>query len=479
MKKIIDMKKIILAGMVLAFLLASCTKMLTEKPHSFLTPDNFYKTADDAQTALNGAFSIMQQQKFYQRTVYIISDLSCDEFYPSGITGDRGELYNGNYTATNGEITNWWVNNYVLIKNANDVITYVPGIKMDTLQRNNIVGNAYFLRGLAYFNLVRSFGAVPLLTSAKISNLYPGRTSVDSIYRQVISDLQYAEQNCFHKKNITQFGMVSSEAASSLLAKVYLQRASTSAAQPSDAQNALNECNKVISYASSNPSVLGLVKNYGDLFDPDKKSSASLEVLFDVEFGAPPNATNLTNRMFDPTFQGGYGSFIADDSYYNSFAPYDTMRQRVTVGAMETGFHKISKYHDSGVKPGASGRNNWIVLRYADVLLMQSEAMNDINAADPNKFNGINEVRARAGLSAYALNFVNTPTSGDFVNALVNENKWEMGVEGHRRWLLIRLKKYQQVEASLGFQIDDNHLLFPIPQTELDLNSNLKQNPGY
>lgn len=473
------MKKSILILIAAVFTLASCKKLLTEKAHSFLTPDNFYKTADDAMTALNGVFSDMTSQKFYQRTVYIISDLSADEFYPSGITGDRGELYNGNYTASNGEITNWWVNNYILIKNANDVITFVPGINMDTTSRNNIVGNARFLRGLAYFNLVRSYGAVPLLTSAKTDNLFPPRTSQDSIYDQIIEDLSYAETHCYHKDNLPQYGMVSSEAASALLAKVYLQRSSTASAQSTDAQNALQECNKVIAYAKSNPASLSLVKNYGDLFDPDQKSVAAQEVLFNVEFGDPPNATNLTNRMFDPPSQGGYGSFIANDSYYNAYSTADSIRRRVVVGAMDGVFHKISKYHDSGVKAGASGRNNWIVLRYADVLLMQSEAMNDVNAADPGKFDGINQVRARAGLSGALLNMGNTPTKADFVNALVKERLLELGIEGHRRWELIRLGKYQEVEASMGFKIDDNHLLLPIPQSELDLNANLTQNPGY
>ena len=73
----------------------------------------------------------------------------------------------------------------------------------------------------------------------------------------------------------------------------------------------------------------------------------------------------------------------------------------------------------------------------------------------------------------------NTPTKADFVNALVKERLLELGIEGHRRWELIRLGKYQEVEASMGFKIDDNHLLLPIPQSELDLNANLTQNPGY
>lgn len=474
--KFSTMKNIII--IIICFsIFTSCKKSLVEKPHSFLTPDNFYKTADDAQSALNGVFSTLQAQKFYQRTVYIISDLSGDIFYPNPISGDRGDIYSGAYTATNGEVTNWWVNCYGMIKNANDVITYVPGINMDSTARNNIVGNATFLRGLAYFDLVRTYGAVPLLLDAKNPELYPRRTSGDSIYQQVIKDLKYAEANCFHMARIPQVGMISSEAASAMLARVYLQRASTSFASTNDNQDALTECNKVISYSIANPSVLALSKSYADIFNPDKKNG--VEIIFNVQFGASPNATNLTNRMFDPPSQGGYGSFVALDSYYNSFAPDDTIRRNVEVGAIDGVFHKISKYHDPGVKAGASGRNNWIVLRYADVLLMQSEAMNNIDPADINKFNGINAVRTRAGLAADLLSFDNTPGSSDFINALLNERKWELGVEGQGRWDLLRFKKYKETKALAGYNIDDNHLLMPVPQTELDLNPNLTQNPGY
>jgi hypothetical protein len=202
-------------------------------------------------------------------------------------------------------------------------------------------------------------------------------------------------------------------------------------------------------------------------------------VIFSVEFGLPPNANNLTNRMFDPTASGGYGSFLALDSYYNSFSPADTLRRRINVGTVNGGYHWISKYRDPGVSAGASGRNNWIVLRYADVLLLQSEAMNALNPSDPGKFTGINLVRTRAGLSGQLLDFTNTVTADDFVDTLVNERKWELGVEGQRRWDLIRLKKYQSIKAAQGYTIDDNHLLLPIPQSELDLNPNLKPNPGY
>ena len=470
---------ILSAAFLTVMLLPSCKKALTETPHSFLTPSNFYKTAADATSALNGVFSPLQAQTYYQRTVYIISEVSGDAFYPNPISGDRGDLYSGAQTETNGEVTNWWTNSYKLIKNANDVITYVPGINMDVSQRNNIVGNARFLRGMAYFDLVRSYGAVPLMLNAGNIDLFPSRSPADSVYLQVINDLQYAEDNCFHTKQVPSLGMISSEAASALLARVYLQRASTSFANATDNQQALDECNKVIAYSSANPGVLSLVNNYATVFDVTQKSAAAQEVIFSVEFGASPNAVNLTNRMFDPTALGGYGSFVALDSYYNSFSGADSIRRRVAVGTVNGGYHWISKYRDPGVAAAASGRNNWIVLRYADVLLMQSEAMNAVNPADVNKFTGINKVRTRAGLTGQLLDFTNTVTQSDFIDTLVNERKWELGVEGQRRWDLIRLKKYQSIKLAQGYTIDDNHLLLPIPQSETDLNPNLKQNPGY
>jgi len=476
-------KFIHLSGICVLLCGFSCTKQLTEVPHSFLTPSNFYKTAADATSALNGVFSPLQAQTYYQRTVYIIAE-PMDCWYPNPISGDRGDLYAGTYTATNGEISNWWVNSYKLIKNANDVITYVPGISMDTTQRNNIVGNARFLRGMAYFDLVRSFGDVPLVLTpdSDSTSLFPKRTPTAQVYQQILADLQYAEANCFHTAQIssTNIGMISSEAASSMMARVYLQRSSTAVADPADNQNALTECNKVISYSTANPAVLSLVTNYASIFNVSTKNGP--ECIFSIQFGAAPNAVNLTNRMFDPTalpVYGGYGSLIALTSYYNSFDPADTIRRNEAVGTVSGGFHWISKYFDPGVKPGASGRTNWIVLRYADVLLMQSEALNNINPSDPTKFNGINLVRARAGLLNELLDFTNTPASSDFVNALVNERGWELGVEGQRRWDLIRFKKYQQVKAAQGYTIDNNHLLLPLPQTELDLNPNLVQNPGY
>ena len=113
--------------------------------------------------------------------------------------------------------------------------------------------------------------------------------------------------------------------------------------------------------------------------------------------------------------------------------------------------------------------------------MMQSEALNNINPNDPTRFNGLNAVRARAGLSAtQMLNATNTPTPAAFVDTLVRDRLRELCVEGHRRWDLIRLGQFKTVEQSVnGFAVNDNLLLLPLPQTEIDANKNLTQNPGY
>jgi len=131
---------------------------------------------------------------------------------------------------------------------------------------------------------------------------------------------------------------------------------------------------------------------------------------------------------------------------------------------------------------GNNSQVDWIVLRYADVLMMQSEAMNNIDPTNAAKFDGVNAVRKRAGLTdpTQLLNLTNTPTASAFVDSLVKDRARELCVEGERRWDLIRLGRFKQAMNTLGITIDDNHLLFPIPQSEIQVNQNLlPQNPGF
>ena len=457
----------------------SCTKMLEEQMHDAISPTNFYKTAQDAESALNGVFAPLQYQNYYQRTVYIIADLPGDMFRVNNANEPRLQLERCQVSPTNGLVNDYWLYSYMMIKNANDVILYVPGIDMDEAQKNNILGNAHFLRGMAYFDLVRLFGDVPLvLVNTGDQDLFPVRTASDLIYNQAIEDLKFAEANCLHLHELpsTEIGRATSEAASSLLARVYLQRSSRSYAQATDNQSALEECNKVISYSVSHPDVLTLVPDYKDNFDVYKKNGP--ESIFAIQFGEPPVTWSNISYMFTPASMTGWESLLPYDSFVNSYDPEDA-RKPVVVGIVDEGKTWISKYVDPEMASSGRARQNWVVLRYADVLLMQSEAMNNINPGDANKFDGINAIRTRAGLGSKLLDLVNTPSSEDFINALANERLWELPIEGVRRHDLIRWGKMIDVKASQGFTVDENHLLLPIPQNERDVNENLTQNDGY
>ncbi len=473
-------------------LMASCKKQLEEKAYSFNTPLNYYKTAQDAQTAINGVFSAMQAQTAYQRTVWLIGELPADNLI-GNTTAERAELNNFKWTPANAEITNWWKTSYQMISRANDVIQNVPNINMDVTSRNNIVGNARFLRALSYFELVKNFGDVPVLLRPIVNKddtlLFPSRAPAADVYNIIIDDLKYAEANCLVETKIPtpNKGMVSSGAAATLLAKVYLQRASTTFADAQDNQNALAAINRVI-----NSKVYSLLPKYVDVFDNEKKNGA--EHIFSVQFGPVQSGitSNIILRMFYPSGQlGGAAAFFVNNNFFNngySFA--DSIRKNWNMankapnnnGVLVNVTPFVYKYRDPGYVPGSNNSNcNWIVLRYADVLLMQSEAMNNINPADPAKFAGVDTVRSRAGLKdpTQQLNFTNTIGSDAFVDSLVKDRARELFIEGHRRYDLIRLKRYKQAMAAVGITVQDYQTLLPIPQTERDANIKLGQNFGY
>jgi starch-binding outer membrane protein, SusD/RagB family len=464
----------------------SCKKFLTETPYSLLSTNNFYQSAGDANVALNGVFATLTAQTYYGRTSWTVTELGGEDLtVPANSSSDRITL--GNYTAnsSNGEVANWWNNIYSCINRANDVIANVPKISMDAAGRNDVVGNARFLRALGYFELVRSFGSVPLLTTptSSTSNLFPPKAAIADIYTQIISDLQYAEANCLPESQIiaAKKGRVSSGAASSILAKVYLTRATTSVKDPNDYANALTECNKVISSGQYT-----LLQNYKSIFDWTNKFPAKPENIFSVQFAEPPSVGNIIIRMLtsSKTTPAGSASFYVPTAFYNSYIAADSIRRNFNItnkdksanGTVTTDpLYFYTKFNTDPTWTAQSNNSmaNWIITRYADVLLMQSEALHFLDPLDSNQFNGINAVRARAGLTGtYQLNFSNTPGPDDFITALLNERAWELCMEGHRRYDLIRLGRIQSaLLAGKGVTVPSANPLLPIPFAQVALDS--------
>lgn len=464
-----------MAGLM-SITMVSCEKFLEEKPYDFIGNANFYKTEGDANAALNGVFSSLQPQTYFGRTSWLVTELSGDLMRVNATLADRDNLYGQTFDSSNGEIGNWWNSSYNLINRANDVIKNVPNISMDVAKRNNIVGNATFLRAMAYFDLVRSFGSVPLILNptTDLSSLKPARTPIPAIYAQIIEDLKYAEANCLAENLIlaNAKGRVSTGAASALLAKVYLTKASIPATkEASDYTNSLTAANKVIN------SGLYALGTYADVFDVTKENNR--DHIFSVQFDLPPNVGNIVVRMHLPAGLNGTGSFVVEKSFEDSFLPLDTRKALTLRKETPTSqFAYYSKFADP-LRQTNNARNNVLITRYADVLLLQSEALNEINTADANKLTGINAVRFRAGLPNLLL--ANVATRDAFVDALVQERAWEFSAEGHRRFDLLRLGRYKVRQlAAFNRTVADKYLLFPIPLAETDLNPNLlPNNPGF
>jgi len=485
MKSMIIFSNKRLAGaLLLCILMVNCKKNLTEQPYSFLGEGNSYQSAADAVTAVNAVYDRMRS--FYGMPMLILADLNADDMTvrPDG-GASAVETDQNTYTAANGNFDQFYTNTYLFIDRANRVIKNVPLINMDAAQKTKITGEAKFLRALGYFNLVRAFGAVPLVTAptTDVVNVALARSSADSIYAQIISDLKDADNAALPAKYTAagEVGRATSGAVKSILAKVYLTR--------KDWANAAARAKEVI-----DGGIYSLFPDYKDIFIPENKNGR--EHIFSVQYSCIKNtygsAMGLNFAIFFswPVQQSG-GSCQANETFVSSY-PAGDYRKKVTIitqkvnpatGALvlsRTGSH-LDKYWDPAPCGLDQARNNFMVIRYADVLLMYAEALNELNGPTTEAYAAINQVRTRARNGDAAANPQNAAglTKDQFRDAVANERNWELCFEGHRRWDLLRTDKYITTLQAAGIPVAAKNLLYPIPQNERDVNSALTQNEGY
>jgi hypothetical protein len=219
------MKKINIA-LFISILLAGCTDFLQKNPQGNLTQASFPVSPSDALQATNAVYAAVRNW-YYNSGGYPILDIMSDDAYKGSNTNDQlstvGPYDNFAITTTQDGLDRWWATLYQGIRWANVVIEKVPAVQMDTILRDRYLGEARFLRGLFYFDLVRTWGGVPKVT-ASVPPLHLGRTTSQDIFSLVISDLQYAEANLTKKSDLSPAdqGRATSGAAEALLARVYL-----------------------------------------------------------------------------------------------------------------------------------------------------------------------------------------------------------------------------------------------------------------
>ena len=441
----------------------SCSSDFTDlAPISQRNTGVFYQSAGDMEIAVNAVYNSLQKDGCYNQSYWILQELRSDNTFWDG-TGLAEEVtvFDKFTDISTSNITEAaWNDSYQGIARANIVLSNIDAIEMDATQKANLKGEALFLRSLFYYNLAVGFGNIPLvLTETSTVEEGSNHVQVDAgtIYAQLISDLNEAESNLPTSYDNTNQGRATSGAAATLLAKIYLAIGDTG--------NAESACRRVMSAGYS------LLDDYANLWGVENEHNA--ESIFEVNFqgGLSDQGNNFTSQ-FNGDLAGAVTSGlrnIPEPDLTSSFESGDLRLASSIAGVTVDNPGWTIKYGLENPFTDDDGPNNWVVFRYADVLLMLAEALGETGEA----YDLINMVRARAGLDA-----IDGNTAGSFQDKLLQERRVELAFENHRWADLLRFGQAEAVMAAQG-KPTDGKLLFAIPQREIDLNANFTQNPGY
>lgn len=490
--------KIICALIFGIFLFTSCDGFLDREPLDQISTGNFYKTATDADLAVMSVYSTIQAVNWHGKS-WMITEIPSDNTTTGGNDPDFSPIDNFTINSDNPPNAEYWTEHFRLVTQANQVIQYVPEIDMDADIRNSYVAEAKFLRAFSYLDLVRIYGDVPIIEEVPTieSDLAVSRSSVSEVFDFIESDLLFAIKHLPEVRSSAGLGRASMDAAKSLLAKAYLTNKKY--------DECMELCREVIGDGRYR-----LEENFANNWLRDV-SDNNAESIFQIHYVGcgPGNTGNALQAFFAPWGQGitqnsdGWGSQIPTSptidnpgtTIKDAYDPED-LRMYHTImtpadhypmlnpelggytypasGASRAGIN-IKKYVIGG---GAdvcfmSTPQNFHAIRYPDVLLMLAEAACARNggvSATPDVLDAFNAVRTRAGM----------PTEDVIdLEMVFHERRLEFAFENQRWFDLLRKGDVRDHMLLHGKQMQDFHKLFPIPASELAINTNLVQNPGY
>ncbi|MGD0340460.1 MAG: RagB/SusD family nutrient uptake outer membrane protein [Bacteroidales bacterium] len=447
-------------------------------PISNSNADNFYKTRADFDVAVNAAYATLYvmygpesnssycgEQLSDNCTVYSVSAFGTVNI------PDRQAYKDYNVQPTNTVNYAMWQQDYNSLYDINIVLSKIEGTSLDATYKEEVKAEMMFLRALYYFTMVQTWGDIPLVTTPiTAGNSYSVlRSPAADVYNQIISDLQYAIARLPLANAVSAPGRASKGAAQTLLGKVYLTMGNKTSAA-----SVLTEV--------YNSSQYGLLTNYSDLWSITNKNTK--ESIFEVQFkgGTSTGPNSLYYDDFAPyqnagglTFGGGMNQVT--DNLYNEYESGDKRRNL----SIDTGYYVGTSYvyikfpkkwvDNTVTKSALYCHNNFIVLRYADLLLMLSEATGDAQY--------LNQVRGRVGLPLYGS--AGYPAKYSTLDlAIEHERRVELALEFNRWFDLKRTGRAVAVLlANKGKTITTQKLVMPIPLTYIQENPAITQNDGY
>lgn len=477
--------------------MSSCNKQLDQQPVSNLATTNFFNNNNDFLQGVNGAYS---QLKAVPDQLLWLGEMRSDNINAIS-DGNRDwdgiNTFSPNIT-TVAFITNAWKTNFNGIFNANTVLKALTD-KGGVISNNTLVtrytAECRFLRAFYYFQLVRLFGKVPVisspLTATEVNSV--ARGPVTQVYQLILEDLQYAAANLPASYSGTDIGRATSYAAKGLLGLVYLTRSGPNYGVdgPGLASNeydkALTQFNDIIASNQYN-----FLNDYASIFSYSNENNK--EVLFDVQYASSINGAGFpsdlapvaywTSLGISNAYGNGYGSstFGITNNLKNSYTASGTDKRYAFNVATTYASPFIKKYIDI-TKKGTSGTDwpiNFILLRYTDILLMKAECILHGAAGSQADVDGIvNQVRNRAGLTAI---------SNVTLNSLMEERRREFAGEGLRWNDLVReglavdvMNAWIKADGITTINpVVANYIIYPVPASEIQTKAGLyTQNPGY
>ena len=482
------MKKIIIIYLGLAIVISSCKKQLTEIPKDFISKSNFFTDEADAQSAITGAYSSLADNYGITYWLFLVNHAD----YENGRGSQApisvfSQILDG---ANIGRAATIWSSFYATINRANSILNNVPQINMDNAVKNRILSEAHFLRAMAYFDLVRGYGSVPLKTkeSVDISTIASPRMPVDSVYALIIKD-GIAAENGLPESVGAATGQASKWAAKMLMAEVYLTR--------EDWTDAAKEADDIITGGQFS---LLRVQKSDDFYNMFAVETSS-EDIFSIHHSASRQSSipGYLHRPSTPPYNYSSAGVYAWLPNMNSFlATWDNRDLRKS-------FNLYTKYlgpnGDSVSLPSATpilfkkfitdptGLSTYSdpIFRYTEAFLIYAEADCMANQGPTTLgLERLNMIRRRAygydPTVPSSVDYASGMSMDNFRDTVLMERAYSFIVEGKRWWDLERTGTVKTAMGLVGRTVIDARLLWPIAQSEIDNNSDISQqdqNPGY
>lgn len=501
--------------LLIVFLLVGCADQLEEKPQGLLSPSGLFNSPADVQTVINGAIGNMTSERYWGRKLSLSLMLRGDmvTIGDNGTPGRRKEVDRFTMSSDNGMVTSFWPKAWEIIAGANVAIEQAQLISAPAEQIDPILGQGYFFRAYNYYHLVRVFGDIPYFSEpVSGSNIDEyktvSKTPESEVYQNIISDLEQAK-NLLPDTQWTS-SLPTKATAAAFLASVYLTL--------EDFQKAYEEAKYIIDREGQFG--LGLAPDYQSLFNANEQDGLN-EFLLTLNYDGftdgnagrdiTPALTGIrANERGD--IGGGWSVAVPHINVYNT---WDGRDYRKAVSLDTTGifngvvepFENFPNYDSRNVKSayiakytrfigntaelnGRTSSFNYGLMRYAEVLLIAAEALNEISPGSAEAAGYVNRVRERARnhagtASSYPPDVSSGLSQTAFRDMVLEERKWELAFE-FKRWYDVKRRKLgSEVFGPNGLEPQPNFdpsrdYLFPLPEDELERNPNLApNNPGY